>query len=562
MSFSPRQVLLLIVSYTALAVVWSWRLHANDHLPRKEATAVTDTVRSAVATSLAHAPKHLQQAALAQLVLLPDSAALALQAWQQAVPEQRLRQLTVQHGPVPAPSPLHTALLFIELTRADAPLLDDSRLLVSACGDRLDETDKIAALELLGQQALATNESSLALAIHERACESSAATWQNVLNLSNAARLARRPAAALRVVNGWLAQTPSRLDEAQREAALDLQITLLLEGGRYAEASRVTLDALRALKAQQSLPPCLMQRALLATRAAGESAELLPWIERQLRSYADHPRTLSSLASGPATAPEYRQWLNEGGCIADLNHQTSIACELFFRLAATGETRVLARLHALATQIGRGKELAQVLTGLQQRLSTAQVAQALADGGAAAAARALLAPHLQTRPDEREGWRLLTQIDLTLRGEAAAVALWEGFLKRFPGDVPALQRFARLEIAAAQYPQALRALQAIPAAQVDESTLRRIAALASQIDDIPAAHHAQQRLVASSKQPAVSDVLALASMSLQNPDVSSAEAARDEALTKLPAGTPFFLSLTAVPTTGKVTHFSMAAEAR
>ncbi|MDB6007572.1 MAG: hypothetical protein JWR15_4559, partial [Prosthecobacter sp.] len=383
-----------------------------------------------------------------------------------------------------------------------------------------------------------------------------------ILKLAEASRVARRPAVALRVVNVWLDAAPPRLNEVQRETALDLQLTLLIEGTRYAEASRIALDSLRSLKPADLIPPRLMQRALLATRAAGESAELLPWIERKLRSYADHQRSLQNLASGNAIDPEYRHWLNEGASIADLNHQTSIACELFFRLAAIGETHVLARLHPLATQIGRGKELTALLTSLQPRFTPSQLAQALADGDAPDVARALLASHLKSFPEDRSGWHLLTQIDIMLRGEPAAAMLWEGFLKRFPGDVPALQHLAQLQIAAAQYSQALRTLHSIPSKQLDPATLRRISALAIQLDDVPTAHCAQQLIVESSEQPAVSDVLALARTSLQLPDALTGEAARNEAFAKLPAGTAFHKSLTATPATGEVRQFSTAVEAK
>ena len=562
MSRTLRQTSLLIFSYSMLAIAWGWRLHSNNAPPPPKENPLLDATRTALASSLAHAPGHLQKAAIFQLALLPERELEALHTWQKEVPEQRMRQLTVQKGPLPSPCPLNTALLFVELTRADAPFVDESRLLVAASGDRIEETDKIEALELLASQALATHELSLAVEIHERACESPAATWQTVLNLTEASRIARRPAAALRVVNDWLYEAPPRLNESQRENALDLQITLLLEGTRYAEASRVALDSLRALKPADTITPRLMQRALLATRAAGESAELLPWIERQLRTFAVHQRSLPDLASETSIDPEYRHWLNEGASIADLNHQTSIACELFFRLAALGETRVLARLHALATQIGRGKELAGVLARMQDRFSPVQLAQALADGDAPAAARSLLAPHLQSSTDDRAGWRLLTQIDIKLRGEPAAAVLWESFLKHFPDDVPALQQLAQVQISAAQPSQALRTLQSIPGAQLDEATLRRIAALAIQLDDIPAAHHAQQLLVESSPHPAVADVLALVTTTLQHPDPVAAHAALTEAVAKLPAGTEFHQSLTAKSSTGEATHFSTAALAR
>lgn len=559
MSRSSRQASLLIFSYTMLAVAWGWRLLANSPAPPKE-NPLLSTTRTAIASSFAHVPNHLQLPAVFQLALLPDSEVEALHTWLKAAPEQRLRQLTVQQGPLHTPCPLNTALLFVELTRADAPLIDDSRLLVSASGDRIEEPYKIEALELLASQAMATHERTLAIEIHERVCDSPAATWKNVLNLTEAARTARRPAAALRVVNEWLGATPPRLNDADREAALDLQSTLLLEGTRYAEASRVALDSLRALKPADAIPPRLMQRALHATRAAGESAELLPWIELQLRTCPDHQRSLKELAAAAAIDPEYRRWLNEGASIADLNHQTSIACELYFRLAAIGETNVLARLHALATQIGRGKELTEVLASLHGRFSTLQLAQALTDGDAPAAARTLLATHLQSSHDDRAGWRLLTQLDIMLRGESSAPMLWEGFLKRFPDDAPALQHLARLQVSAAQPSQALRTLQSIPSAHLDVATLRLITALAIQLDDIPAAHHAQQLLIDSSPHPAVSDVLALATTTLQHPEGGAAQAALTAALAKLPAGTALQQSLTALSGISEATPFSTAAK--
>lgn len=565
MSRSSRQVLLLILSYTSLAVAWGWRLHANDAIPVKDDRWV-ETTRSAIIARLLNTPQHLQQAALFQLAMLPEREMRALREWAQTVPEQRLRQLTVQEGPVHAPCPLNTALLFAELARTDAPQLDDSRLLISAAGDRLEEPHKLEALELLAMQAIANNDFILALEIQERVCESASASWQNILNLADAARLARRPAAALRIINVWLDEELHRLNAAQHEDALDLQAALLLEGTRYAEASRITLEALRALKPKAIIPPRLMQRALLTTHAAGESAELLPWIEGQLRLLSDHQSSIQAIAAGKNISDDYRFWLTQAATIADRQHITSIACDMFFRLAAAGETHVLARLHALATQIGRGKEFAQLLNTLQQRkqqpISALQLAQAFAQGNDPAAARDLLAAHLKTAAADRDSWRLLAEIDSTLRGTGSAAVLWEGFLKRFPGDVPALQQLAQLHFEASQFPQALRTLQQIPGEHLEETTLRRITSLAIQLDDIPTAHRAQQLIVKASPHPSTRDVLALASITRQHPDAAAAQTDLAEAIAKLPAQTAFHQDLLATPQTGQAAAFSTAAKAK
>jgi len=561
MSRTSCKVLLLILSYTGLAIAWGWRLHAAD-APVSQNEQMLESTRVELASRLAHAPQHLQRAALFQLAMLPETEVHALHDWLKAVPEQRLRQLTVVQGPVHAPCPLNTALIFAELERADAPPVDDARLLVSAAGDRLEEPHKLAVLELLAEHALENNEHVLAVEIRQRVCESSTATWQSVLNLAEAARLARRPAAALRVINAWLDPTGTRLDPTHRDDALDLQTTLLLEGGRHAEASRIVLDELRSLKLDAPLPPRLLQRSLLAARAADESAELLPWIERHLRSFPDHKLTIEEVVGGKKVSTDYVRWLSESATIADSQNHTSIACDGFFRLAAAGEIRVLARLHALATQMGRGRELSQLLSALQRQFSVLELSQALADGNAPAPARDLLAAHLKTAPNNRAGWRLLTEIDVTLRGATSAPMLWEGFLKRFPGDVPALRQLARLQLQNAQFPQALRTLQQIPGEHLDEPTLRQIAALAIQLDDLPTAHRAQQLIVQGSQSPAISDVITLAELTRQNPD-AAAEAVIAEALGKLPADSAFQKTLLLpAATTGEATSFSTAAKAK
>lgn len=560
MSCSSRQVLLLLLSYTTLAVAWGWRLHAGDKVVDKE-QEMLDTTRKAIVVRLVHAPESMRAAALFQLALLPGHEVRALHEWNAASAEQRLRQLTVQHGPVAAPCPLNTALVFAELRGPEALTVDESRVLISAAGDRLEEPHKLAALEHLAAQAMGRGDFNLALEIRQRIGESPAVSWRHVLALVEIARLAHRPAAGLRVVNAWLDPVAMRLEGAEREDALDLQTSLLLEGTRHAEASRIVLDDLRMLKPNTAIPPRLMQRALLATMAAGESAELLPWIECHLRSFGEHRLTVEDIAGGKPVSADYLRWLREASFIADRQNHTSIACDGFFRLAAAGETRVLARLHALATQIGRGKELAELFGVLQRRLPMTELTRALADGGAPVPARELLTTHLKDQPNDCEGWRLVTQIDVALRGESSASGLWTAFLKRFPKDVPALHLLAGSQLRAGQLPEALHTLQHVPGESLDEPTLRQIAALAIQLDDMPTAHRAQQLLVQGMPSPAIGDVMLLANLTRQHADEES-QTALAEAIAKLPAQSAFEKSLLEPMSTGEVTHFNTAGQAR
>lgn len=535
-------------------------MHAGDRVADNE-QAVLDATRKAVAVRLVRAPEPLRQAALFQLALLPAHEVRGLEEWKAASAEQRLRQLTVQHGPVAAPCPLNTALVFAEIAGTERLTVDESRMLISAAGDRLEEAPKVAALEHLAVQAIEGGELNLALEIRQRICESPAVQWRHVLALVDVARLAHRPAAGLRVVNAWLDPLAQRLEGNEREDALDLQSALLLEGTRYAEASRMALDDLRALKPNTGIPPRLIQRALLATQAAGQSAELLPWIECHLRTFAEHGLTVDEIAGGKAVSDDYQRWLREWSFIADRQNHTSIACDGFFRLAAAGEIRVLARLHALAAQIGRGKELAELLALLQRRVSAMELTQALAEGGAPVPARELLTAHLKSQPNHREGWRLLTQIDVALRGDASAATQWGGFLKRFPEDVPALHELARAQLQMGQIPDALRTLQHVPGEDLDEPTLQQISALAIQLDDMPTAHRAQQILVEGMASPTIRDVMLLASLTRQHADEESLTALA-AAIAKLPSQSAFEKSLLEPMSTGEVTHFNTAGQAR
>ncbi len=552
-----RQFALVATSYTALAVAIGWRLHANDAPQAKEA----DHGLSEIAACIHDVPAEVRPEAMCQLALLTNAEVRALQGWLKADSEQRLRRLTVLSGPIHAPSALNTALLFSEIDRADAVPADEAWLFVSAAGERLEEAHKIAALERIAARAAGEGRLDLALEIHQRVCEFPTAGWEKVLALVDASHAARRPAAALRVVQKRLAAAPVNPVPAWHEEAMDLQITLLLEGGRYAEAARFALDDLRSLKPGDAVPMRLLQRAVLATRASGASAEMLPWIERHLRSYPEHQLALTDIAGGKPLSATYRHWLRESASIADRNHQGSIACDGYLRLAAAGETHVLARLQVLAAQTGRSSELQQIVASLKQKLSVLEISQALAAGGATAQAREMLAASLANEPDHRAGWRLLTKFDVTLRGDASAGVLWMEFLKRFPDDVPALIELARLQSADAQPMQALRTLSRIPDAEFDEGTLRQMFALAEKVGDFSAAHRALRLLVQGQASPSFADIMALSALNMQQADDASAKVLT-EVLAKLPAGSAMRKMAALPPIAVEAAVFSTAVEAK
>lgn len=512
---------LLILLYTALAAAWGWRLRSNEPAPPDEALQKT---RTAIVRQIAKLPRHRMQPAIFQLGMLPEKDVLALGAWLEQPAVLRLRQITIQNGPVHTPSPVNNALLLSEIAKSGAPSVDEMRLLVAASGDRLEEPVKVEALVALAKEARKDNDDSLATDILLRACDSPAATWDTVLELAAASRAAHRPAAALRIVTLWLDNATNRLTAKQQPEALDLQSTLLIEGGRHAEASRIALDALRALPAKAAIPEAMLERALRTASAAGEVSELAPWIERHLRSMPEHASTWEQFVSGKTVGETYTRWLYHAASIADRQHESGGAADWFFRLAATGDLRVLGRLHTLTRQVGQEKDFQKLLDGLRQRPQDAfdsiTLARALSAGGAPSAAHDLLVTHLKEHEDDRAAAFTLAEIDQTMRGSGSAAPIWEGFLKRFPGDVPALRRVTAIYLGAGQHTAALRALQQIPTAQLDEPTLRQIAALAEMLDDVPTALQARQWIVEQQSKPAAADLIALARLSPQHDDPS------------------------------------------
>lgn len=526
---------MLVLLYAALAGAWGWRLQASKQPPVDETLQAT---RVEVVKRIANLSPRRLNPALFQLGLLPEGEVKNLARWLEEPATPRLRQLTVQQGPIGDAGPLIAALILAEVQRSDAPALDEMRLLVSAAGDRLEEPVKIEVLSLLAHQAAETGDLHLATDIWLRVSESPAATWSEVEELVEAARAARRPAAALKVVKAWLDDAKGHLTSEQLPKAQDMQIQLLIEGGRVAEASRIARDALRALPAKSAVPEIMLERALRAATAAAESGELLPWIERRLREHPEHASTWEQLAAGRETSPSYRHWLWHAASISDLQSHHGTACELFFRAAAIGDLKCLGRLHALAAQTGRSKDFATLLESLQNRpqeaLSLIDLARALEAGGAPEAGRDLLAAHLKTHAEDRDAAFAMTEIDEARRGPGSSMTLWEGFLRKFPDDTAALRRLAALQTADGQHLPALRSLQRIPTENLAEADLRHIATLGEILDDTSSALQARQMIVERQSKPSVTDLMAIAALTPQHDDPALAQSALAAAAEKAP----------------------------
>ncbi|MBK8095345.1 MAG: hypothetical protein IPK32_26080 [Verrucomicrobiaceae bacterium] len=539
---------LLILLYIALVATWSWRLTRPVPQGKSEDPALTAALtqtRESITQRLAGLSQRRLMPALFQLIKLPDAETLDLALWMKESTHVRLRLLTVQSGPLQTPSPLNDALLLAELRQPDAPSLDEARLMIAASGNRLDPQVQNEALLALAQRALEGRQSALAVEILLRACESDSATWETVTALANAAHAARRPSAALSVINRWLEKNSFR-DADQREKALEIQTDMLLESGKLTEAAKLTLEPLKKLSPEAAVPPAALSRALraAATLSDRDTAALLPYIQRHLATQPEHSLTLGQLSALPATATaaSYRQWLWHAASITDAAGQADEATALFHRVVALGDLRPLARLYALAHQTGSTGEIDQILTALQNRpespMSASEIAQALIQQGAAEAAQDVLITHLDQQPKDIDADRAL--ITLTAANEPASIAatLWEAFLHRHPADAAALRQLAAAQIATGSHPHAVRTLQRIPTQDLTDADLRHLASLGEYLDDIDLTHQARQLIVSRQPQPSATDLLALATVTQQHSQPAQARMILAEAAARSAESAP------------------------
>jgi DNA-binding SARP family transcriptional activator len=539
-----RNAVLLLLLYAACAGVWSWRFSTRN----TEAARLVEQEREAARISAditqrlqGITPRRLITAAY-QLGKLPAEELRDLQAWSMEQPIVRLRQLTVQSGPLHAPSPLNDALLLAEIRRPDTAGIDESRLMIAAAGDRLDPRVQCEALEHLASRAGKRQDHSLATDILMRAAECEGATWDTVLQLVEVARLARRPAAALIPVQRWIARQPAALSAVQLDQALDLQATLLLEGGRHAEASRIALDALRELPKNAPIIESALARAHRAALAAGEASTVLPFIQRFLAQMPEHQLTDAQIAADPQSSGEtYRRWLGSAASIADASPKSDESIPMLLRVVATGDPRPLARLHRLPAAADSSQQLAVLLKTLETRprhpLRAPDLARSLSAAGSADTALELLAAWLETHPQDVDADRARAQL-LAKQKTGTAAAAWEAFLRRHPEDREAQRALAQAHLASGAHSRALSLLRDLPHSSLNDRDLRQIVTLAELADDTDLVHSTLLQIIQRQEKPAAADLLALTAASQQHSDPAFARQMLAEVVTRAASHAP------------------------
>ena len=223
-------------------------------------------------------------------------------------------------------------------------------------------------LRLLARNALALDDAATAMRILRATCFGGRSDWASLTELINVERWSNQPRHAHEALREWLAQHDAELDNALRSQANELLFSLALEAGVPEKALATGLAELRALPSDAAIPVALLEHTFKAGEYAGQTKDLLPWIERHLGSFADDKLAwndlLASQRKGTAPDADYLLWTTRASQVADWNTISARACHHHLRLIAMGLEASLDRYLPLADYLGLGQEIEALLAAL------------------------------------------------------------------------------------------------------------------------------------------------------------------------------------------------------
>lgn len=459
----------LALIYLVLIAAWSWRLHS-------EPAPVDDPQRAVrlerLTKYLLKAPPETAMPILFSIALISDERLAHLDAWLQNPPLQQLRELTVQETPLLKNSgTLRDSLLLGWLGQSWSGSAAAAFPMITAAGDRLDDTMRLYALEQLAIHAQQEGDQDTAMSILQRASDLPTSTWKTVRSYVQTARRSNHTAAALGGINDWIARRGSKATKQDLEEAREVQVAIMLRLNRADDALAAQIDQLKAAPSEGPLPSVVLDRALVCARACGQTIKLVPWLERQLSTYTEHSLTPAALLGKADLHSDYRHWLTELAAISDRELPASRAFEPCLRLAALGERSALSRVCLLAEP---AKKRDAALAFLQQliaipahRITVLELAQT------DALAQRTVSEALRTAPDDRDLHFAATLATAAVADSGSATLLWQSYLRRFPTDLPAQRRLIQAHLQARQPDLALRVYQSMDPKNFTDSDRRQ-----------------------------------------------------------------------------------------
>lgn len=420
--------------------------------------------------------------------------------------------------------------------------------------NRIPDDFQVHLLELLGRNAHAVGQSRLAVECYERACASPSAGWTTIQRTAQAFRWENRSPEGAEILRRWLSLHDASLSEKERSEAEALQYAMSLESGQPSPAFDRCLAELKALPPDVAPSPDLLKRAMQAATFSGRSSEVIPWMERFIRSLPDATIPWEQIpklhASNPSRFSDLKTWWSQMAKFADWGRKPEIAFGWHLRCAALGDLTSLDRCLALHSWLGRTEDCAQLLQLLGPVPGRSDLGATLPRMlgllGREKEARELFQRWLEQHPEDNGSRFAFACMLEDIGDDDALIQQLEELLRRNPSDTGALKKLSTVQMRKGLLRQALALLEAAPAQAHDDETLEGYAALAESLDQHDARMRALRLALQRKADPKPGDYLTLAEASSYTTPAGQAESILTEGLMRFPDNTALRLAIATI----------------
>ena len=413
--------------------------------------------------------------------------------------------------------------------------------IIAPNAEKIPEPYRLQLYRLLAHNALAINEPQTAVTILREAA-SGDADWGTIQNLVDAELWSNNPEQARAALNRWL-KTQRGVGEEQLFAeAREMLYRLSLEANQPAEALAFCLSSLEEVPLDAAVPVDLLNKAFQAAAYAGKSKEVLPWIERHLRSFPEDQHSWQQLIAqhrrGEAVSAEYLAWTERASQAADWNSVAERACHHHLRLVAMGREASLDRYMPLAEYLGLGQQTAQMLKAVlpiagrdNLQLTLARLTASNGDG---LEAMTLYEKWLASHPtDKAARWEFACLKEVLAR-PGDAIETFKKLLRDYPEDSRAAQREVALLNRNGLHRESLKRMDQLPEVGFSADAVEDYLLLAESLDAPDSLARALRIKIAKSPVPLVADYMRLAEIARSAETMERAVSILREGIQRLP----------------------------
>ena len=405
-------------------------------------------------------------------------------------PREQLHTIIAPKSPPEYTRHIH-ALMLGAIRYVDVIRPDDAWPIIEPHLRRLKGTEVRDVCKVLGTNALALSNPTLASRIWQSGCDHTGSTVDMAVDMASAYQWSARPLQGALSLKEWLKSHEQHLSKDEIFSLHQRLGRLAMEGGNPSLALDSWFAEMKLQHGDKALPQAQIERGWSLAVQCDRRYELNPWLLRYLAGMQATKLSLKDLKAAAAKAPgnlaEYRRWLMEVAQMADWNAVFDDSFDHHLRLAALGRIESLDRCLALTDFLGRSDESAELLEVIGEIKERPRLqlllANMLASLGEDERARPLFEAWLKRHPDDRDsayGYACLLE---DLGEEDNALRAFDDLLKHHPDDVPALKKLAENYIRAGRHPEALKLYTSLAESDHDHYTLENYALLAESEED-------------------------------------------------------------------------------